>query len=153
MKYLAVILMITVLTQVAQAQTSVPASAIEKLGWLEGTWVRTSLKPGRTGSESWVKKSPTEWRGLGFTLQDKDTLFVEHMKLVVFENTPAFVADVPENKGLVYFKFTATSDHTFTCENATHDYPKKIVYTRKDNTLKVTISGNGKSSDFHFERK
>jgi hypothetical protein len=63
------------------------------------------------------------------------------------------VADVPENKGLVYFKFTATTDHSFTCENPTHDYPKKIIYDHQGNTLKVTISGDGKSNTFLFERK
>lgn len=135
------------------AQAPVAASEMKNLGWLEGTWVRTNLKPGRTGSESWTKLSPTGWRGLGCTLQGKDTLFVEHMKLVIFENTPAFVADVPENKGLVYFKFTATTSHSFTCENPTHDYPKKIVYDRQGNNLKVTISGDGKSNEFLFIRQ
>jgi len=153
MKQLLVLFFILACGQVAEAQSPVPASELKKTGWLEGTWVRTHLKPGRTGAETWSKHTANEWRGLGYTLQDKDTLFAEHMKLIIFDNTPAFVADVPENKGLVYFKFTAVTDHSFTCENPSHDYPKKIVYNQQGNTLKVTISGNGKSNEFLFEKE
>jgi hypothetical protein len=153
MKQLLVLLSILASAQIVLAQVPIPASELKKISWLEGTWIRTSLKPGRTGAETWKKQATDEWRGLGFTLQGQDTVFVERMKLVIFENTPAFVADVPENKGLVYFKFTATTAHSFTCENPAHDYPKKIVYDRQDNTLTVTISGDGKSNTFLFERK
>jgi len=153
MKHTLVFIFMLALMRVVAAQSPIPASDLKKVSWLEGTWVRTKLKPGRTGAESWKKQSAGAWRGLGYTLQGTDTLFVERMSLIIVENTPAFVADVPENKGLVYFKFTAVTDHSFTCENAAHDYPQKIVYDRKGSQLKVTISGGGKSSEFLFEKK
>lgn len=153
MNHVLAILIVVVSVQGLHAQATVPAADLGKVGWLEGTWVRTNLKPGRTGTESWKKLSPTAWHGLGCTLREKDTVFVERMKLVIYENTPAFVADVPENKGLVYFKFTAATSHSFTCENPAHDYPKKIVYDRQGNNLKVTISGDGKSNEFLFTKE
>lgn len=153
MNHVLAIFIVLMSAQVTYAQIPIPAADLQKVSWLEGTWVRTNLKPGRTGSENWKKLSPAEWQGVGCTLKEKDTVFVERMKLVIYDNTPAFVADVPENKDLVYFKFTATTDHSFTCENHAHDYPKKIVYDRQGNNLKVTISGDGKSNEFLFTKQ
>jgi len=152
MRYILATAILLLSAQVTSGQT-ISAAELNKVSWLEGVWQRTNLKAGRTGAESWKKQSADEWRGLGYTLQGTDTLFVERMKLVIFENTPAFVADVPENKRLVYFKFTAVTDHGFTCENPSHDYPKKIVYDRQANTLKVTISADGKTNVFLFEKQ
>jgi hypothetical protein len=63
------------------------------------------------------------------------------------------VADVPENKEPVYFKLTTITDHSFTCENPQHDFPKTISYIKDGIKLKATISGNGKSIEYLFDRK
>jgi len=41
----------------------------------------------------------------------------------VKNNDVFYVADVKENKGLVYFKLTAISSSGFVYENAEHDFP------------------------------
>lgn len=126
---------------------------VEKINWLQGQWTRLNTKPGRTGTEYWKKISSTEWIGKGITMKGSDTVFVEKMKIVLRENCLYYVADVPENKSEVYFKFTAISAEGFTCENPTHDFPKKIVYhIEPDNRLKASISGDGKTIDYFFEK-
>ena len=132
---------------------SVTSTDFKKLSWLEGTWTRTNSKPGRSGNERWVKKSASEWQGWGVSMSGKDTAFVEKLKLVIKEGGIFYVADVPENKQAVYFKFTELTDNQFTCENPQHDFPKKISYQRNGNKLKAIISGDGKAMEYLFEKK
>jgi hypothetical protein len=123
-----------------------------KLNWLEGKWIRTNVKPGKSASEMWKKISGTEWKGKGVTLKGTDTLFVEKLKLIAKEGNIYYVADVPENKSEVLFKFTELSNHGFICENPKHDFPKKISYQLDGSKIKAVISGDGKSMEFLFER-
>ncbi|MBC9910146.1 DUF6265 family protein [Chitinophaga varians] len=110
-------------------------------------------RPDRSGLERWERLSPSSLKGIGVTMKGKDTLFVEGLQLQTKENALYYVADVAENKGLVWFKITAIDAEGFTCEDPEHDFPKKIVYARTGDQLKVTISGDGKSIDFFFEKK
>ncbi|HRI79857.1 MAG TPA: DUF6265 family protein [Cyclobacteriaceae bacterium] len=135
------------------SQTAPSPSELKKLQWLEGTWTRTNAKPGRSGSERWVKVSENEWRGWGVSMSGNDTTFVEKLKLVIHDGTICYAADVPENKNIVYFKFTELTDSRFTCENPEHDFPKKIAYERTGNQLKAIVSGDGKSLEYFFEKK
>ena len=125
----------------------------KKLDWLEGTWIRTNVKPGRTAHEKWEKISSTEWRGWGINMNGSDTAFVEKLKLVVKNDKIYYVAEIVENKEPVYFQFTEITDTGFVCENPRHDFPKTISYHKEGSGIKATISGDGKSIDYLFEKK
>jgi len=125
----------------------------KKLDWLIGTWHRTNSKPGKSGYEKWELTSTNELRGIGVNLTAKDTTFIEKLRIIIKDDYIAYVADVPENKKLVYFKLTEITDNSFVCENPEHDFPKKIAYQRDGKQLKAQISGNGKVIDYFFERK
>ena len=135
------------------SQPSSKLNNFKKLFWLEGTWVRTNVKPGYSGNEQWIKISPTELQGIGIAMKGLDTVFVEKFRLVIKGNNIFYVADVPPNKQPVDFKLTEISEKAFTCENPEHDFPKRIRYQKEDNTIKATISGNGKSVDYLFDKK
>ena len=135
-----------------QSSTPPTTADFKKLGWLEGTWNRTDIKPGHSGHERWARVSDTEWEGLGVTMKGNDTAFVEKLKLVIKDNAIYYVSDIPENKGPVDFTITAISDTGFVCENPGHDFPKKIAYQNEGNKIKATISGDGKSIDYLFEK-
>ncbi len=137
----------------ATAASSQTAPDLKKLDWLVGEWTRTNLKPGRSGSEKWIKNSPAELQGLGLTMRGTDTAFVEKIKIIIKDNDIYYAADVPENKGVVLFKLTKITNDGFVCENPQHDFPKQISYARDGNKLKATISGDGKSIDYFFEKK
>ena len=124
-----------------------------KLDWLQGTWTRTNVNPGRTAHEKWQKISSTEWQGLGISMNGNDTVFVEKLKLVIKDGKIYYVADIVENQEPVHFKFTVITDNGFICENPQHDFPKKISYQKNGSGIKVTISGDGKSIDYLFEKK
>ena len=92
-------------------------------------------------------------QGIGIAMKGRDTVFVEKFRLVIKGNNIFYVADVPGNKQPVDFKLTEISKKGFTCENPEHDFPKRIRYQKEDNTIKATISGNGKSVDYLFDKK
>lgn len=137
----------------AQALAKEARENFNKLSWLTGTWKRTNVKAGRQAHERWENAGAGQMKGVGVTMKEQDTLFVEKLKLVIKDNAVWYVADVPQNKQEVYFKLTTITPDGFTCENPTHDFPKKIVYQLEGNKLKATISGDGKSIDYLFERQ
>ena len=127
-------------------------SNVGDLKWLEGNWKRSNSKAGESGLETWTKVSSTELKGRGITLHGSDTAFVEKIRIIVQDGSLYYVADVPENKKSVYFLFTEIKANSFTCQNPAHDFPKMIAYSLKDTKLTATISGNGKSLEYVFER-
>ena len=132
---------------------SITEKDFDKLSWLQGTWIRTNVKPGKTAHERWWKDNGKEWIGVGVSLKEGDTTFIEKLKIVVKDNAIYYVADVAENKAHVYFKMTEVTSTGFTCENREHDFPKMIAYKKEGNNLKATTSGDGKSIDFIFVKK
>lgn len=125
----------------------------KKLGWLEGTWLRTNSQAGQSGIERWFKSSPSELQGYGVTFKGQDTLFVEKLHIIINEDRLYYVADVPENQQPVYFKLTEITKSGFIFENPDHDFPKKIAYQEENGVLKATVSGNNKSLEFLFVRR
>ena len=124
-----------------------------KLDWLEGTWTMTNVKSGRSAHEIWQKISSSEWSGLGVNMKGSDTVFVEKLKLLIKDGNIFYIADIVENKEPVYFKFTSISNDGFVCENPKHDFPKKISYQKDGEKIMATISGDGKSIEYLFEKK
>ena len=153
-KYLLIVIVLSTCSLAYGQNTSRQTlDSFNRLKWLEHTWARTNNKPGRSGTERWIKSSSEELRGIGVAMRGSDTLFVEKLRILIRENDVYYVADVPENQKLVYFKLTEISDKGFVCENPDHDFPKKITYQQEGNQLKATISGDGKSVDYLFEKK
>ena len=128
------------------------ANDFSKLKWLVGEWRRTNATAGTSGSEKWVFISPGELQGWGITMKGSDTSFMEKTKLLIKQDHIYYAADVPGNNETIYFKLVSINENEFSCENATHDFPKKITYTRDGDFLKATISGNGKFIDYFFEK-
>jgi hypothetical protein len=153
MKHLFIFIFLALLESSGFCQTPVTQQDFGKLAWIEGTWVRTNAKAGRSATEQWVKGNGEEWTGLTVSMKGSDTTLVERMKLITHDGAIYYVADVPENKEPVPFKVTAIDKDGFTCENPAHDFPKKIAYRREGNNLRAVISGDGKEIEYLFERK
>lgn len=129
-----------------------PAQKMKQLEWLLGNWKRTNAKPGKSGFEIWTKVSDAEWHGRGISMKGVDTTFVEKLRLIVENNKLYYVADVPENKKSVYFEITSVTPESFTCENAAHDFPKKIFYRFDGKQLYARVSAGEQGMDYWFER-
>jgi len=140
-------------SSMAQNTSSVTANEFDKLQWLEGSWDRAGVKQGKTAYEQWFKASDGKYTGYGVSLNGQDTSFLEKLAIEVKDGKIYYVADVPENKTLVYFLFTELTENGFVCENAAHDFPKKISYSLNGKELKAQISGDGQKVDFLFYKR
>ncbi len=152
MRLLFCIVLLATITA-AKAQSKVNVADFKKLSWLRGKWININPEPGTTAYEKWTVISNRNLRGLGMTMKDGDIVFKENLDLHIEDGFIYYMAVVKENYEPVYFKLTELSDNGFVCENPKHDFPKKISYQREGNILKATISGDGKSIDYVFEKE
>lgn len=130
-----------------------PGDAIHSLTWLEGTWINNSDTV-TTASEKWQRTSPLSYDGFGMTMSEGDTLFYENLKILQENGTIYYIANVGE--GPVWFKLTSRSEDKWVFSNPDHDFPKKIIYSRKnsgnDEWLVASAEGNGKQIPFKFKK-
>jgi len=126
------------------------AQKFKKLSWLSGKWIRTNAKKGQSGYETWTKTADNKLVGKGVTLKGKETIFVEHLEFIVRNKEIYYTVMITGEKKPVYFKVTTLTDDSFTCQNAQHDFPKKIAYKKIGNKVKAVISGDGRSIDYDF---
>jgi hypothetical protein len=145
---IASIIIILVSLDILKAQEH-PAD-VKNVEWLCGTWLRTNDKKEQLSYERWEKTGEEALRGFGVTLSGQDTIFREKLKIISRDGSLFYVADVPENKESIFFRFTKVTDDSFVCENPEHDFPKTISYERNGTQLTATISGNGKSVTYLF---
>lgn len=143
------VLLLTILAFGCNLQKS---EKLDQLQWIQGTWNRTSVKPGKSAHERWKQMSDGTWQGWGVSFTGADTSFLEKIKIIEKDGKLYYVADVPENKEPVYFEFTSLTPSGFVCENPLHDFPKKIEYNVKGNSLEAVISGDGESISFQFKK-
>ena len=126
-------------------------SSNPNLDWILGDWQRTNDKEGKQNFENWEKISDQEYIGLGLTLQGKDTVFKENMRLIPIEGIWNLeVTGVNEKPTLFYF--TNQSKNSFVCENPNNEFPKKIEYYLEDKKLKAKISADEMEVSFDFEK-
>lgn len=125
---------------------------LSKLSWLQGKWERVIENPDQTGFEQWQMRNHS-FQGLGVTLHQEDTVFVEKLSIEMKENDWYYVADVEQNAEPTNFKITEVSEYGFVSENPDHDFPKRIEYQLvSDMKMIVTISGDGRSVPFIFQK-
>ena len=121
------------------------------LDWILGNWQRTNDNKDKQTFEHWEKISNQEYVGLGFTLQGKDTVFKENMKLLPIEGVWNLeVTGVNEKPTLFYF--TKQNENSFVCENPNNEFPKKIEYHFFDKKLKAKVSAGEMEVAFDFEK-
>jgi hypothetical protein len=120
--------------------------------WLEGPWKQKD-KP---AYEVWEKGSGENlFEGTAFTISPAgDTVITEEIRFIREGKSFVYIPDVVGDQGPVRFTVTRHSKSGFIAENPAHDFPKKIAYTwyKKEGLLLATISGDGKSITFHFEK-
>lgn len=146
-------LFLTLAALVAPHSSHQKPQGIDELSWLLGQWQRLNAPPGTTAFEFWEKQTDTEYKGIGFTLKDTDTVFVEHLQLLQEDNALFYIAKVAENDNPVRFRLTYTNADGFTCENPEHDFPKVISYKLEHNKLIASISdGASRKKDFVFNK-
>ena len=154
MKRLLIIFLLIGLISCNQSNSNSPPKESKvnpNLDWLLGNWERMNDKEGKQTFERWKKNSNEEYIGLGFTLQERDTVFKENMRLRPI-NGGWNLEVIGVNEQPTYFKFTNQTKNSFVCENPNNEFPKKIEYQFSDNKLKAKVSTDEMAIDFNFEK-
>lgn len=114
------------------------AQEIDKLAWMTGVW--TQNKDGETVQESWLGPRGKMMAAVNLTSSAKHTSF-EFLRIV---ETPAGLAYLasPGGKAPVEFKLKEMGDKRVVFENATHDFPQRVMYwVEPDGTMTARIEG------------
>ena len=115
--------------------------------FLQGTWKMENKEI----YEHWDKLNDNTFKGFSWKLKDGQMTVSEYLDISVIDNEMTYTATVlnqNEGKG-VRFKLTKT-DSTFTFENPGHDFPKKIVYQKLNDTELFVQVSDGKQKGFAY---
>lgn len=111
--------------------------SIKKL--FPGKWKMISDK--QEYYEQWEIVNETELTGIGFSIEERDTVNSEKLYLKIFDDTWAYVA-IPVDQPITLFALVEFSQNKFAFENGEHDFPQRIIYEFvSDSTLNAKIEG------------
>jgi hypothetical protein len=118
--------------------------SINQFEWLLGDWKGTQGPA--TLTESWKKVDETLMLGEGYVIMNGDTAVTELLRIQKIGRFWTYIPII--NKGQpVLFTLIESANDKWVFENKEHDFPQRIVYTRKpDGSLLAWIEGemNGK---------
>jgi hypothetical protein len=107
--------------------------------------------------EQWDIQPDSSVKGKGFSINGADTLVLENLRIAKLNDTLYYFATVyKQNKGIeIPFKLVRSAGSRWVFENATHDYPNRIIYQLENDSVLFArtenIRGN-KPVEFHFKR-
>ncbi|TCP23943.1 hypothetical protein EV195_107109 [Tenacibaculum skagerrakense] len=112
-----------------------------------GKWKRINEDSTKTTYEIWN----ANFSGIGYTLQNKDTVFKEILNIISSEGKQYFqVTGVNQEPTL--FEITKLTKDMLVCENKKNEFPKEISYWLEKDNLKAKVANDDFSIDFVFER-
>jgi len=120
--------------------------------WLTGNWIRTNEQEGKSTFENWEKKSDSAYNGFSYTMQNSDTVWQEHVRLIKTNNNWSFDVTQKGQTEPTTFKLTNIEKNRFICENQANDFPKKIEYSVAGTQLNANISGPNMEVLFEFKK-
>ena len=120
--------------------------------WLIGEWKRIDEEEGKETFENWSKDSETHYSGIGFTMQDTDTIWQERIKLIKNDGEWHLSVKAPEEKESTIFKMSEHTEKEFTCINTEIEFPNTIHYWKNGNRIHATVSNSELEISFEFER-
>jgi hypothetical protein len=106
--------------------------------------------------EEWELINENEIVGIGFSIEEGDSVLSEQLYLKKFADVWAYVA-IPANQKITLFALKEYSENNFIFENEEHNYPQRIIYEFiSDGKLKAVIEGllDGElmRREFNFKR-
>ena len=149
------ILKITVIVLIALSFTMCNTKQNEKaenFDWLLGKWQRINEEKGKTTFENWEKINNSEYSGIGFTIQNSDTISQEQMKIIEADGKWNLLVKPLEEKEFIRFEMSEIQKDKFEFKNDTLDFPKLIKYWKDGDKINALVSGDSLKRTFEFER-
>jgi hypothetical protein len=131
------------LTVVAEAQEPVARPTLQDFAWLAGHW---RIEQGeRLVDEQWMAPAGGLMIGMARNVQAGKVREYEFTLLRQEPNGDIVYVASPSKQTQTTFKLTSLRGGEAVFENPEHDFPKKVIYTRKaDGSLLAAIEGPGR---------
>ena len=125
----------------------------DDLAWLAGTWV--AEKNGRWTEERWTPPRGGVMLGTTLTGRAGKASGFEFMRIAPDSEGKLAFWGSPDGRPAVPFRLVQLSGRAATFENPKHDFPTRITYWRRGDTLTATISGPGgvKAESWSYRRR
>jgi hypothetical protein len=121
------------------------SSSLQKPSFIIGKWKRITQDSSKVTYEIWDEN----FSGVGYTLQQNDTVFKELMHIKTINDNLCFeVTGVNENPTI--FKVIELTSNSITCENEDNEFPKIISYWMENKQLKAKVANDDFAVDFAF---
>ncbi|HET7712413.1 MAG TPA: DUF6265 family protein [Thermoanaerobaculia bacterium] len=128
-------------------------TSVQDLSWLSGCWAAVGKERGT--EEHWLSPAGGTLLGLSRTVRKGATVAHEFMQIRETANGLVFIAR-PSGQEEATFTLIESAARRAVFENATHDFPQRVIYTRKGDRLlgriEGTIGGKEKTIDFPMKR-
>jgi hypothetical protein len=126
----------------ALALATAIAPSIHLLDWMQGSW-RTEVRIAKDGArwteELWTEPAFGTLLGVGRSIGGLRTRSFDFMRIAQDNKGIAFFG-APNGAPAVRFPLVSFGTLRLEFANPNHDYPQRIVYQRRGNTLTATIS-------------
>lgn len=126
---------------------------IGRLSWLAGCW-EWEAGP-RRGEEQWMKPRGGTMLGMSRTVRRDTTIEFEFIRIEERDNRLHYVA-APSGQTGATFSSIAITDTTVVFANPAHDFPQRVLYKLRGDSLLARIEGmrNGsvRGVDFPMQR-
>ena len=119
----------------------VPSQKIDKVKFLAGTWKMEN----KNEYEIWKLISNSEVKGSAYEIKAGKKVTTEYLAINIVDGNLIYTATVlnQNNSQPIKFKLNNTIKNKISFENPEHDFPKKIQYSKiNDTTLFVEVLGD-----------
>ncbi|HET9444630.1 MAG TPA: DUF6265 family protein [Steroidobacteraceae bacterium] len=132
------------LSLVAHAQAPVGKPTLQDFAWLAGHW--RIEQADRLVDEQWMAPAGGLMIGMARNVQAGKVREYEFTLLRQEPNGDIVYVASPSKQTETTFTLTSLRDGEAVFENPAHDFPKKVIYTRKaDGSLLAAIEGPGRA--------
>jgi hypothetical protein len=120
--------------------------SIDDLSWISGCWVGEGAK--RTYEEQWMRPSGKSMLGMSRSVSEGRTVEYEFLRLHEEDDGDIYYTANPSGQEHASFKLVSLEKNQAVFENAGHDFPQRIIYSRRDDgTLNARIEGTSKGKE------
>ena len=127
---------------------------LNDLHWLSGCWDNGDTL--HRHEEQWMKPAGTSILGMSRTVANGKTVAHEFLQIRQEKNGDIFYVASPSGQEQGFFKLIKFDSGELVFENPEHDFPQRIIYRLKGDSLIARIEGTSKgkqrSSDFPMKR-
>ncbi|MCI0329405.1 MAG: DUF6265 family protein [candidate division Zixibacteria bacterium] len=136
---------------IPKAQNKKPT--LNDLRWLSGCWANGGTSD--RYEEHWIKPAGTSVLGISHTVANDTTLAFEFLRIQQQKNGDIYYVADPSGQAQDSFKLVKFNAAELVFENPKHDFPQRIIYRRKGDSLFARIEGksSGKEHGIDFPMK